>query len=210
MPYVKPKIAREALGITDDTLRAWARDGRIKCIYGRGRNRLYDIESATNTHEETEKENFIYCRVSSNKQKEDLERQVEYLKNKYPNHTVCKEIASGLNFKRKGLQKILDKVISGGVGEIVVAHRDRLCRIAWEHFSWLFKRTGVNIVVDSEDETTIPETELAEDLLSIIHVFSCRHYGQRRKYTSKDIQKSVSPKPEEEKQSDNSEVEEAE
>ena len=182
MPYVKPKVAREILGIGDQTLRIWAKQGRIKSILCNGR-RIYDVASFTaSTIKEEGK--YIYCRVSSNKQKDDLERQVSYLSAKYPGHTVFKEIASGINFKRKVLRKILDDVVEGKVQEIVVAHRDRLCRIAWEHFSWLCEKFGTTIVVDGNDNHVTPEVELAEDLLSIVHVFSSRHYGQRRKYTA--------------------------
>jgi len=188
MPYVKAKIARKEIGVTDDTLRKWSNEGRIRSIRGAGNQRLYDIESFIKGETvQVEKKKYIYCRVSSSKQKEDLERQVNYLQEKYPAHQVLKEIASGINFKRKVLNKIMDEAIKGDIQEIVVAHRDRLCRIAWDHFYWLFDRLGVNIIVDSGEEHS-PQSELTDDLLSIIHVFSCRHYGQRRKYTKKGIQ----------------------
>ena len=214
MPYVKPKIAKETLGVTDDTLRAWGKDGKIKFLIGRGGHRVYDVESFISSGNPTppikEQKKYIYCRVSSNKQKEDLDRQVKYLEEKYPSHTVVKEIASGLNFKRKVLQRILDEVIRGSVKEIVVAHRDRLCRIAWEHFLWLFKHCGTTIVVDSEDAHLSPETELAEDLLSIIHVFSCRHYGQRRKYTTRRVSENNEENKNEKRSDESSKDEETE
>ncbi len=195
MPYVKPKIARQTLGVTDDTLRSWADDNLIHCIIGKGGHRYYDVETFLLNRQKsepysekhssdpnTEKRKYLYCRVSSSKQKDDLERQIQYLQSKYPNHDVIKDIASGLNFKRRGFQKILEESLSGLVEEIVVAHRDRFCRFAWEHFEWLFSKYGTRIVVDSEDDHKhSPEEELAADLLSIVHVFSSRHYGQRRK-----------------------------
>lgn len=203
MSYVKPKVAREKLGVTDDTLRAWAIQGKIKCIRLGTGNRLYNIDSLLKDKED--QVNYIYCRVSSSKQKEDLERQVEYLSEKYPNHKVVKEIASGINFKRKGLQGILDRVLLGGVGEIVVAHKDRLCRIAWEHFNWLCGKYGTTILVDGEDKYVTPETELAEDLMSIVHVFSSRHYGARRKYTKKAFSKDSNEHSSEKGKDDKSE-----
>jgi predicted site-specific integrase-resolvase len=66
----------------------------------------------------------------------------------------------------------------------VVAHKDRLCRIAWQHFVWLFKFYGVNLIVEDNQEYS-PESEFNDDLMSIIHVFSSRHYGLRRKYTAR-------------------------
>ena len=187
MSYVKPAEASKKLGISVQTLRIWADDDKIKYIRGPGNGRLYDITSITKEPElKTTGKKYIYCRVSCSKQKEDLERQITFLQNKYPDHTVVKEIASGINFKRKQLQRILDEAIKGSVKELVVAHKDRLCRISWDHFHWLFLRLGVNIIVEDREEHS-PEQELADDLFSIIHVFSSRHYGQRRRYTTKGI-----------------------
>lgn len=129
MPYVKPKEAKKILGVTDDTLRRWAREGKLPYLQTKGGNRrLYDVghfleeNNKTRPHQphpeykddcptetavdppEGGKEKYIYCRVSSNKQRNDLNRQAEYLSKKYPGHKVVKEIASGINFKRKGLQ----------------------------------------------------------------------------------------------------------
>jgi predicted site-specific integrase-resolvase len=120
-----------------------------------------------------------------------LERQVNLLKEKYPEHIIFKEVASGINFKRKIFQRILDDVVNGSVKEVVVAHKDRLCRFAYEHFVWLFNKFDTSIVVDSEDNKHTPESELAEDLISIVHVFSSRHYGQRRKYTKRGVEKNI-------------------
>jgi putative resolvase len=188
--YVKAKDAKKQLGVTSTTLRHWADKGIINIIRAEGGIRLYDVEEfiarKNKDKENSTKKKYIYCRVSSAKQKEDLERQISYLQEKYPEHEIVKEIASGINFKRKGLNKILAETMQGSVKEIVVANRDRLCRIAWEHFKWLFEYYGVNIIVEDKKEYS-PEEELNDDLLSIIHVFSCRHYGIRRKYTRTGI-----------------------
>lgn len=186
--YVKTKDAKKQLGITDATLRHWADSGKIKHTRVPGGIRLYDVEEFLSrqvpVQDKPSKKQYIYCRVSSYKQREDLQRQIKYLQDKYPDHEVIQDIASGINFKRKGLNKILADSMSGIVQEVVVAHRDRMCRIAWEHFNWLFKYCGVNVIVEDTQEHS-PESEFSDDLLSIIHVFSSRHYGIRRKYTSK-------------------------
>ena len=194
MPYVKPNIARKELGVSNDTLRTWASTGQLKTITAESGHRLYDISSFTKDKEFEPIQygkKYIYCRVSSGKQKADLGRQIDYLKSQYPTHEVISETASGINFKRKMLNKIMDEAIKGMVSEVVVAHRDRLCRIAWKHFEWLFERLGVNLIVHNKSEYS-PEQELQEDLLSIIHVFSCRHYGARRKYTKKSNEDGIS------------------
>ena len=185
--YVKTKEASSRLGVCADTLRKWAASGQINTIKTSGGHNLYDVESYTNKYcvkqpatSSNLNSRVIYCRVSSPKQKSDLQRQAEYLSQKYPDHEVFKETASGINFKRKVLYRLLDRAFEGSLKEIVVAHKDRLCRIAWEHFYWLFQKLGVSIVVDSEDEKDCSPTEqLADDLMSIVHVFSSRHYGSR-------------------------------
>jgi len=198
--YVKAKEAKKELNVTSATLRGWGNSGKINFIRAAdGSNRLYDVEGFIKSRtgkEEPTKQCYSYCRVSSSSQKEDLERQVNYLKEKYPNHEVIKDIASGINFKRKGLNKILVNTMQGLVSEIVVAHRDRLCRIAYDHFEWLFNHYGTNIVIEDKQEYS-PEVEFNEDLFSIIHVFSARHYGLRRKYTTKKVTKESVNKDEE-------------
>jgi predicted site-specific integrase-resolvase len=138
-----------------------------------------------------DKVNYIYARVSSKKQVEDLHRQVEYLQSsntKYIDYTVITDVASGINFKRKGLQTILDSCLQGIVGEIVIAHRDRLCRFGFELLQFIVERSNGKIIVidDTIDKTT--EQILAEDLLSIIHIYSCRKMGKRRYFNSKGIE----------------------
>ena len=78
------------------------------------------------------KRNICYCRVSSSKQKEDLSRQIEYMKNKFPNHEIIYDIGSWLNFKRKGLKLILNYGIEGEINELIIAYKDRLARIGYE------------------------------------------------------------------------------
>jgi len=191
MNYVKPQIASKELGVSIQTLRHWAKNNQIAFVTGPGGGRLYNTKAITSKQQNNTPSKYIYCRVSCSKQKDDLDRQINFLKEKYKEHTVITDVASGINFKRKGLQRLLDEAIKGNIREIVVAHKDRLCRISWDHFQWLFTRLGVNIIVDDREEHS-PESELQDDLFSIIHVFSCRHYGQRRNYTHKGISTSES------------------
>jgi len=105
---------------------------------------------------------------------------------------VVFDIASGLNFKRKGLDSVLERVLSGKVEEVVVAHKDRLCRFGFELFESIARFHNTRIVVlDAAQES--PQAELVRDLLSIIHVFSCRLYGLR-KYSKQIKEDSDLPK----------------
>jgi predicted site-specific integrase-resolvase len=178
MPYVNTRAACSQLGVHPNTLRAWDEKGWIKTIRTPGGKRLYDISSVSQG-----KAKIIYARVSNNGQKPDLEQQIQYLRTRYPEYELIQDVGSGLNFKRKGLKTLLDRVLSGDVEEIVIAHRDRLCRFGFDIFAAIADKFNTRIVV-LDGSSLSPQEELVQDLLSIIHVFSCRLYGLR-KYSRK-------------------------
>ena len=92
---------------------------------------MFNNDDVNDKINENTKQNYIYTRVSSKKQSDDLSRQIEFIKNKrseYSSYISISDIASGINFKRKGLSTILDASLQGTIGEIIIAHRDRLCR----------------------------------------------------------------------------------
>ena len=178
--YITSKNACEHFGIHANTLRKWADDGKISHIRSPSGQRLYDVSSVGKKIDTRTK--ICYARVSSASQKEDLERQVLFLKQKYPDYEVVNDVGSGLNFKRKGFRRVLESVLSNSVSEIVVAHRDRLCRFGFELVQWICDKSDTKLVV-LEQTSLSPTEELTKDLLSIIHVFSCRLYGLR-KYSS--------------------------
>ncbi|OQW90387.1 MAG: DNA invertase [Beggiatoa sp. IS2] len=178
MAYVNTRTACNRLGVHSNTLRNWDRDGKIKTMRTPGGIRLYDLDSL-----ESDRRKFIYARVSSRNQKDDLNSQIEYLKTRFPNHELIEDIGSGLNFKRKGLNTLLELVMSGQVSEIIVTHKDRLCRFGYELIEAIATKNSCKIMVLDESKLS-PQAELVNDLLSIIHVFSCRLYGLR-KYSRK-------------------------
>ena len=171
-----PKQLAEKLHVSKETLRLWADKGRIHVIKTDGGHRRYIY----NSEEGNKKNNFIYARVSSAKQKRDRDRQVKQLEKKYPHHAIITDIGSGINFKRKGLISILESVFEGNVGEIVIAYKDRLTRFGFELFEMLFKHFSTTLTVVNNNDNETPETELAEDLMSIITVFTARYYGSRK------------------------------
>ena len=181
------KMAVELSGLHPNTLRTYADKGFIKAtrLSHRGR-RLYDSESFNlyKKGEKTDESKIIcYCRVSSSKQKDDLVRQVTYMRQQFPYAEIIQDVGSGLNYKRKGLQDILRRLMQGHKFTLIVAHRDRLCRFGFELFEHLFHCNGGEIMV--LDKTSYsPQQELTEDLLAILQVFSCRMHGLRR-YTDK-------------------------
>jgi len=116
--------------------------------------------------------------VSSYKQKDDLDRQIEFMSIRFPEAEVVKDIGSDINFKRKGLKTILESAINGDKLKLVVAHKDRLCRFGFELIEWIIKRNHGEILVLSKSELS-PQTELTQDLLTILRVFSCKMHGLR-------------------------------
>ena len=203
--FETPQKTADYFGVTLQVLRRWDKEGRIQCIRtgsGPAARRRYDIKSFKGGNDTvlplqrqeepttvlSGKERYCYCRVSSRKQEDDLKRQITYLQSLYPTHTIVKEIASGLNFKRKGLLSILENASRDRVEEVIVAHKDRLCRFGFELIEWFFKLYGVKLIILKEDNLS-PDQELSRDILNIIQVFACRANG-KRKYTRKQEENS--------------------
>jgi putative resolvase len=193
----KVSKAAEILGISKEVLRKWDNEGKVNAIRTPGGMRLYDI-TEINTSLVSKQKNkacegtsvIIYARVSSAKQKDDLERQKKYLQSNIPDkYKGCRivevsDIGSGINFRRPGLLRILGSVKEGNVSGVVVASRDRLARFGYELVDWMCKEFGTEIVVLDNEDTT-PEEELGKDLMSIVQVYCCRWNGKRR-YQRKD------------------------
>ena len=180
--YVKPKEASRIIGVNLDTLRRMAGRNEIKHIRTDTGRYLFDISSFTkrSTHEVCERKKICYARVSSRGQKSDLQNQISLLKTKYPDSEVISDYGSGLNFRRKGLQKIMDLAHKGELQEVVVTYKDRLCRFGFELFEYILEtQSNAKIMVLCHNSTS-KESELATDLLSIITVFSARMHGLRK------------------------------
>ena len=174
MKYYSAKRAAEILGYNADYLRELANQGKIEVIRTPGGHRRYNVEAFIKSESEpTSFTTVCYCRVSSVKQKDDLERQVNFMREIYPNAEVIRDIGSGLNFKRRGFRSILDRLLAGDKLQLVIAHRDRLCRFGIEAMQYMVEQNGGELVVLGESIHSPPE-ELTTDLLAILHVFSCR------------------------------------
>jgi putative resolvase len=184
MGLLRPSEACTKYGVSISTLRRWGKTGVIKEIRAHGKHRRYLDESFTEKAI-IERRHIAYCRVSSSKQKDDLNRQIESFKKTHPDYEIISDIGSGLNFRRKNLLRMVDAVLCGNVEEIVIAHKDRLCRFSYELISWICDRAKTKLIVQNQNLHT-REQELSEDLMAIIHVFSCRHHGMRRYESSKN------------------------
>jgi predicted site-specific integrase-resolvase len=176
--FIPLRKAIERLGLHGDTLRKYADQGIINTIRTEGGKRLFDIDEYLRKKSGTE-QIICYCRVSSPKQKDDLERQVQYMREQYSNAEIIKDIGSGLNFKRKGLNSILERAMQGTKFKIVVAYKDRLARFGFDLIEFIINKNGGEILVLNRIELS-PEQELTTDILQILHVFSCRINGMRK------------------------------
>ncbi len=177
MKYVPSREASRILGVHPQTLRVWAREGRIDYIRTEGNQRRYDVDSYIENSKPTI--TVCYCRVSSKKQSADLERQIAFMRAQYPDAEVVSDVASGLNFKRRGLLAILERIHQGDKLRVVVAYRDRLARFGTELIETLLERNGGELVVLNQREFS-PEEELTTDLIAILTVFGARVNGLRR------------------------------
>ena len=171
--WVKPKEAARIIGVSIQTLRLWDKAGAIRTRRTAGNTRLYDISEYSEPQPVNSISTICYCRVSSPKQKKDLLRQIEYVTSKYQHGEVIKDVGSGINFKRKGLNSILERAMSGEQLEVVVAYKDRLARFGYDLIERIINRSGGRVVVLNEVSLS-PAEELTQDLLTILHVFSCR------------------------------------
>lgn len=184
MSYLTLKKAKEKLGLSGNTLRKYADQNKIESIRTPGGKRLFSVEKFLRSKEQSTR--VCYCRVSSPKQRDDLQRQVEKMRELYPEAEVIKDVGSGLNFKRKGLRALLERLLQGGKLEIVVTHRDRLARFGFDLIEFLTNKNGGEIVVLDNFVSTSKSAELTADLLSILHHFSCRMHGSRSHKSQKN------------------------
>jgi len=180
--YITSQEVRKVFKVSNSSLKRWNNEGKLKAIRTNGGHRMYsesEINKFFNIKEKKKARRFIcYARVSSQKQKGDLERQASDLREEYPTYEIIKDIGSGINWKRKGFTKMVDSVLKGDIEEIVVTHKDRLCRIGFELMEQICKAFNTEIVV-LNNVSEEKDGDLAEDLLSIVTIFTARHHGRR-------------------------------
>ncbi len=125
-----------------------------------------------------EKKNFIYARIASEENLEDLAKQVEYIKNanvNYKSYIVLTDISSGANLKRKGLTALIDSCLQGTIGEIVITHKDKLSRFAYDFIDQLVSKAGGSIKVIEDQRNKSSDQELSDDLLTIARAYCKKH-----------------------------------
>lgn len=193
--YTINKFAK-LVGVTPQTLRNWDKIGKLKPVHTSGNGYRYYSEEQLQRLKGNKTEKIVigYCRVSSNKQKDNLERQVDnmnmYLLSQGKPFKIVTDIGSGINYNKKGLNNLLKEVTENNVEKIVVLYKDRLVRFGYELIENICKIYGTTIEIVDNTETT-QEQELVEDLVQIITVFSCKLQGKRANKTKKIIQELI-------------------
>ena len=184
--------ASKALGVSITTLRRWEAEGRLIPDHTAGGHRRYDLSklkpevyrSVVDT-----RQTVAYARVSSHDQKEDLNRQNQvlelYCAQQGWSFRLISDLGSGMNYYKKGLKQLLNDILAGNIGRLVITHKDRLLRFGAELVFSLCEARQVEVVILNQGEDTTFEEDLAKDVLEIITVFSARLYGSRSRKNQK-------------------------
>ena len=189
------KEVLRVLQITRQTLTKYVKEGKLKVtVKGNGRYD-YDADSVYKMlNKDIERKTYLYARVSTAKQKKDLENQVQLLKtfcfqNGYVIHGVYQDIASGISFeKRTQFFELLDEILAGRVKRVVITYKDRLSRVGFELFTYLFRKYGCEIIVISEiGSEKLDSEELFEEIVSLLHCYSMKLYSKRKAKKIKEI-----------------------
>ncbi len=203
-----PAEFAEKTGVTVHTLQRWDREGRLIAKRTHTNRRYYTDEDVQRVlghvkAVEVQKASVVYCRVSSAAQKPDLVNQRQMLEQFCAARGIAvdewiDEIGDGLNFKRKHFLSLIDRVVAGEIGTLVIAHKDRLARFGSDLVEHLCEQAGCVLLV-MNSESLSPEREMAEDLMTIVHGFSSRLYGLRtyrkalKKALTEDLESPAAP-----------------
>jgi len=196
----KPKEFAELIGVSVKTLQRWDNDNKLKAYRTPTNRRYYTYEQylkyTGKTDVNDKRKIVIYTRVSTSNQKEDLKNQVEFLR-QYANakgiivDEVIEDYGSGLNYNRKKWNKLIDECMENKVKTIIISHKDRFIRFGYDWFERFLSKFEVSFIIVN-NESLSPQEELVQDIISILHIFSCRIYGLR-KYKNK-IRKDITDK----------------
>lgn len=199
---MKANEVLDLLQISRPTLNRWLNSGKIQATKLPNGLWDYDEESVYKIkNKDVPRGIYLYGRVSTYKQKADLVNQMKTLEtfaiaNGYQIAGEFKDVASGISFeKRKEFFKLLDLVIANKVSKVIITYKDRLSRVGFDLFKYLFKKYHVEIVVISEmTDTKTDKQEIFEEIISLLHAFSMRMYAGRKKEIKEVIDNDFKPK----------------
>jgi excisionase family DNA binding protein len=191
MSSLSPQEAADLLGVTVKTLHRWEADGKIKSTRTVGGHRRYDIADLIGNKTGSQL-TVGYARVSSHDQKDDLNRQVLVLESYCAKHgwefEIIQDLGSGMNYKKKGLIRLIKLITSYQVERLVLTHKDRLLRFGSDLIFTLCETFGTEVIIINRSDDSSFEEDLASDVLEIITVFSARLYGSRSHKNKKIVE----------------------
>ncbi len=183
--------ASQLLGVSTKTLRRWEAQGKIKSYRTEGKHRRYDVAELLGNKNDGSL-TIGYARVSSKDQESDLLRQKQvlefYCSQQGWSFEIISDLGSGLNYRKKGLIRLIKLICSYQVERLVLTHKDRLLRFGSDLIFTLCENFGTEIVIINRSEDSTFEEDLANDVLEIITVFSARLYGSRSHKNKKIIE----------------------
>lgn len=188
---MKPAEFANRIGVSEQTLRNWDNSGKLIAKRTKGNHRFYtedDYNAYMGISSKNQRKSYIYARVSTRNQKDDLENQIGFLR-QYTNDKgiivddFLTDIGSGMNYKRKKWNELLDLVMQDKVNNIYVSCKDRFVRFGFEWFEQLCKKHQTNLIAVNNEETS-PDQEVVDDLIAIIQLFSSR-VSRLRRYEKK-------------------------
>lgn len=187
------KEAAKLLGVNPTTIRRWEADGRMVSERTEGNHRRFKVNELLGIkHEKTL--TVAYARVSSADQKSDLKRQEQVLENycseKGFEFEIISDLGSGMNYKKKGLCRLIKMICSQQVSRLVLTHKDRLLRFGSDLIFSLCEIFGCEVLIINKSADSTFEEDLASDVLEIITVFSARLYGSRS-HKNKELIKNL-------------------
>ena len=186
------------LGVSAQTLRNWDKKGKLHPQHTSSNGYRYysneQLNQVMNVKPNLDRIVIGYCRVSSNKQKDDLERQIEnmklYLTAQGKPFEIISDIGSGIDYKKKGLKELMKRISQNKVDKVVVFYKDRLLRFGFELVEYIASLYDCDIEIIDHTEKT-EQQELVEDLVQIITVFSCKLQGKRANKARKLVKELI-------------------
>ncbi len=186
------------IGVSAQTLRNWDNNGKLHPHHTTASGYRYyseeQLNQVMNVKPNNKRITIGYCRVSSHKQKDDLERQIEnvriYLTAKGQPFEIISDIGSGINYKKKGLQELMKRISQNQVDKVVVLYKDRLLRFGFELVEYIASLFNCEIEIIDHTEKS-EQQELVEDLVQIITVVSCKLQGKRANKAKKLVQELI-------------------
>ncbi len=196
--YYSIREFSKMIGVSAQTLRNWDNKGKLHPHHTTASGYRYyseeQLNQVLNVKPKTNRITIGYCRVSSHKQKDDLERQIDnvrtYLLGKGQPFEIIREIGSGINYKKKGLQELIKRISQNQVEKVVVLYKDRLLRFGFELIEYFGSLYDCEIeIIDNTEKSE--QQELVEDFVQIITVFSCKLQGKRANKAKKLVQELI-------------------